>query len=648
MPSLNWIGKEIITTHVNDVNTHVLNEQYTYPSGEKSPNMVIHGDNLIALKALLPQYEGRIDCVYIDPPYNTGEEKWKYNDNVNDPRIQRWLKEALKGESVGKEGEDLTRHDKWLCMMYPRLKLLGMLLKESGTMAISIGYHELSALVFLCKELFANKQVVVVTVQTSGGKPSDGFNYVQEYIVFVAPKSFNPNPSEAAMNEYSSPYHGMNLATFNQVNRPNQVYPIYVDRNTGALHSVGKSLQQLIDEGLYSGEKADFQFDYSSPDGVAAIWPVTSKGDPCAWRLTPDSFLADWNKGFVKISPVTSKSNKSLNEYSIQYLAEGIKLKIQSGELATYRISNRAEIPTLEVEEYKTGGVNITTLWTDKQYYTTRGSNELTEIFGKKGQFPYPKPMKLIRDILQRITDKNSLVLDSFAGSGTTAHAVLSLNKADGGNRHFILIEMMEYAEDTTAERVRRVISGYSANKEEEVELYSKKITMQALNDVPAILKDIDDVKRSNEANYDFIGKPVIKDNCIKVIAQKHYEEFVDGIGGNYTFYELGEPLFKGDLLNENVNEDKIREYVFYSETKHPLIRSHIPGEYILDTFNNVGYYFYYKPKEVTVLSIDTLSIVTEKAENYVIYADICNLPESYMAKHNIVFKQIPRDIKQF
>jgi adenine-specific DNA-methyltransferase len=124
MPTLNWIGKDKVVNHHQDVPYRVLDFQCAHGE-ENSGNMIIHGDNLDALKALLPKYEGRIKCVYIDPPYNTGNENWKYNDSVNDPKIKKWL-----GEVVGKEGEDLSRHDKWLCMMYPRLKLLQQLLAD--------------------------------------------------------------------------------------------------------------------------------------------------------------------------------------------------------------------------------------------------------------------------------------------------------------------------------------------------------------------------------------------------------------------------------------------------------------------------------------------------------------------------------------
>lgn len=139
MPTLHWIGKDKVINHHLDVPFRVLDHQYTYDNGtqkastrSESGNKIIHGDNLEALKALLPEYEGKIKCIYIDPPYNTGNEGWVYNDNVSDPKLKRWL-----GQVVGKEAEDLTRHDKWLCMMYPRLKLLHKLLADDGAIFIS-------------------------------------------------------------------------------------------------------------------------------------------------------------------------------------------------------------------------------------------------------------------------------------------------------------------------------------------------------------------------------------------------------------------------------------------------------------------------------------------------------------------------------
>lgn len=176
MPTLEWIGKSKVINHHQEVPFRVLERRYSYDEQGQheedngSENMIIRGDNLEALKALLPRYEGRVKCIYIDPPYNTGNEGWVYNDNVNDPKIK-----------------------KWLCMMYPRLKLLQRLLAEDGCLIISISYHELNNLVTVLREIFGTRQIVTVTVQTSGGKPSGGFNYVQEYLIFVVPTDFNAN-----------------------------------------------------------------------------------------------------------------------------------------------------------------------------------------------------------------------------------------------------------------------------------------------------------------------------------------------------------------------------------------------------------------------------------------------------------------------
>ena len=150
MPTFNWLGKDAVLNHHLDVpyRTLELKESFNCESG-KSENKIIHGDNLEALKALLPEYEGRVKCIYIDPPYNTGEENWVYNDNVNSPKIKKWL-----GQVVGKESEDLTRHDKWLCMMYPRLKLLQKLLSEDGAIFISIDDNEQANLKLICDEIF--------------------------------------------------------------------------------------------------------------------------------------------------------------------------------------------------------------------------------------------------------------------------------------------------------------------------------------------------------------------------------------------------------------------------------------------------------------------------------------------------------------
>lgn len=202
--------------------------------------------------------------------------------------------------------------------------------------------------------------------------------------------------------------------------------------------------------------------------------------------------------------------------------------------------------------------------------------------------FDTPKPYRLIERILQIASDSDSIILDSFAGSGTTAHAVLNMNKADGGHRKFILVEMMDYADSITAERVKRVIKGYGEGK-----------------------------------------------------------NAVEGTGGNFSFYDLGEPLLVGDCLNEAVAPKKIREYIWFMETKQPYAPPSGGNPYYLGRHNSTGYYFYYEPQRVTVLDYAFLSTITEKADGTVIYADRCSISEDKLAKMSVTFKKIPRDISR-
>ena len=578
MPTLEWIGKEKVINHHQQVPYRVLEEKYTY-NAEKSDNMIIRGDNLEALKALLPRYEGKVKCIYIDPPYNTGNEGWVYNDNVNDPKIKKWL-----GEVVGKEGEDLSRHDKWLCMMYPRLRLLQKLLTKDGCLILSIGYHELHNLVVILREIFGSRQIIPITVQTSGGKPSGGFNYVHEYLVFVVPTEFSSNTLDFCGGNSRTPFEGLTLSTFDKTQRPNQAYPIFID-GKGSFVGVGKSLQEQINDETYIGEKKDFPYDYSvAPQGTVAVWPVTAKGKQCVWRQIPSRLQEDWEKGYIKVSK--NKNGSSGNQYSIQYLPSGVIKKIENGDLEV--LGHEDGVPTLCFGDNQTVGGQVPTIWLEKSFFTVNGTQTLKDIFPEFPKvFEYPKSVALIESVVQAITKDVDIVLDSFAGSGTTAHAVLNMNKADGGHRKFILVEMMDYADSITAERVKRVIDGYGEGK-----------------------------------------------------------NAVEGTGGDFTFYDLGEVLLLPDgNLNENVSADKIREYVYYMETKEALPGSSNGNAYFMGNSRGTAYYFYYEKESITTLNHAFLATIPEKAEGYIIYADLCTIPPDELAKYNITFKKIPRDI---
>lgn len=651
MPTLNWIGKDKVVGHHNDVPYHVLEHQYGY-SAEKgqttepthSGNMIIHGDNLLALKSLMPMYEGRIKCIYIDPPYNTGNENWVYNDNVNDPHIKKWL-----GEVVGKEGEDLSRHDKWLCMMYPRLVLMKKLLSEDGALIISIGFHEFISLITILKELFSTKQIVTITVQTSGGKPSGGFNYQHEYLIFVVDKEFKPLIIDFCGGTNRPPFEGMTLSTFNKTERPNQTYPIFINKKTGKFEGCGKSIKELQDEGYEQDYIDKYVYNYSiAPHDCVAIWPITSKGKECVWRLIPKRIKQDYELGYIKITPNIIRTSKNL--YSIQYLPDGVINKINKGILSVISRDNINK--TLELSDNSTEGKQIPTIWTEKAFYTVKGSSLLKEILPEaEKKFNYPKPIALIKSVIQIICNSEDIVLDSFAGSGTTGHAIIDLNKSLDYELNFILIEMMDYANNITAERMRRAISGYPFKGKKEEEIYSKKLTAKNILKAEEILKEAEAVSIEKANEYTKISKPKIADNCLKIIGTKIYDDKMEGLGGAFDYYELGAPLFNEDgNLNEEVSIDKIREYIYYAETKQPLLRQQDKDEeFLLDECNRAGYYFYYQTDKATTLSYATLAnIVKSKHEMYIIYADRCLLDEKFMTEHHIKFKKIPRDIKRF
>lgn len=436
---------------------------------------------------------------------------------MNDPRIQKWL-----GEVVGQQGEDLSRHDKWLCMIYPRLSLLHQLLSEEGVIFVSINYlFESSNLRLVLDEIFGASNYIGTLTWESTTQPA--------------------NAGSARFK------------------LQNKVEPIlFYCKNKNRLP---RFILEEVDSGLR--------------------YPHTGKFGACRFEIIEKSDAGGYKRDTMKF-PILGQYPREGKRWQIGYdtaveLEKSGKVEIVDGMV------KRAVYP--EDEEDKRKFIPFWSHFSAKDVGTAQSGKELLNtILGYPAGFDTVKPPQLIESLLSHF-DKNAIILDSFAGSGTTAHAVLSRNKEDGGNRKFILVELMDYAESITAQRVKNVISGY---------------------------KD------------------------------------VDGLPGEFDYYELGEPLFNGDNLNESVGEDKIREYIYYSETKNPLTRPYVKGDYFLDNFEGVGYYFYYKKDETTVLSLDTLDIVTKDAEHFVIYADICNLPESYMAKHNIEFKQIPRDIKRF
>ncbi len=448
--------------------TEVADKEISFMPNE-GYNFLLEGDNLHSLRLLEKTHRGKIDVIYIDPPYNTKNKDFIYDD-------------------VKIDSTDGYQHSKWLSFMSERLIIARNLLSKNGVLAISIGYQEVNNLMLLCQDIFSSWQVVCVTVQTSSGNAvANGFTYTQEYIVFITPVDFLPYEVEGAKKDYITPYHGMNLSGFNQTQRPNQVYPIFID-DLGRVVGCGKSLQERIDNGSFIGEKADFVFDYNeAPPGTVAVWPVTQQGDKCVWRLISEKLLKNWELGYIKIVP----NNKGKNKYTVQYLSGGIIKQIEDGTLETYRISS--EIPTLEVVGFKTSASGIPTIWTNSQFLTATGSRDIKNIFNSKVPFSFPKPVSLIKEILMRVSSSEATILDFFAGSGTTAQAVLELNQADKGNRKFILCTNNEnrICEDITYPRIKTVITG----KRKDESIYSDGVPANLkYYRTDFVFKDSDDV----------------------------------------------------------------------------------------------------------------------------------------------------------
>lgn len=397
--------------------------------GDKPYHSVINGENFHALQTLLFTHRGMVDLVYIDPPYNTGNE-WIYNDKyVAD--------------------NDLYRHSKWLAFLERRLKLARELLAPRGVLCVSIGSDEMHRLKLLVEQTLPELTVQAISVQTTaGGKATAGVNTLHDYLLCATREDFVPQPTSFTGGVVRTPWEGLILATFNRAQRPNQAYPIFIDQTTGALHSIGSSITELKNAGVYRGRPEDYKFEIESPAGTVAIWPITTKGEECVWRLAPDRLAGDWVKGYIKISPNRRLSER--NQFSAQYLPAGVIAKVVSGEIPT--LGREEGVPTLRLGENQTAGSVIPSIWTEKAHRTAVGNDHLKSVLGHK-RFPYPKPVPFVADVIRGFAEsgEHAVVLDFFGGSGTTAEAVMALNAADGGARQCILVTNNEVSADDSA-----------------------------------------------------------------------------------------------------------------------------------------------------------------------------------------------------
>ena len=563
MPTLTWVGKDKVVNHHHDVPFKVLRHESHFDAPEGSPlnstgNRIIHGDNLEALKSLLPEFEGKVNCIYIDPPYNTGNEGWAYNDAVNDPKIKKWL-----GQVVGKEGEDLSRHDKWLCMMYPRLKLLHRLLAKDGVILISIDQNEFANIKHLLEEIFGASNWVgeIIWRNVTDNNPTN-ICLEHEYILCYAKNKGALTPVwKSAHLDVKQKLIEIGNKLNNQCNEQSKLQETYTSwfrEHKSELWPLDR--YKFIDAGgIYTGSqsvhnpgKEGYRYD--------VIHPETNK--PCKQPLMGYRFPEETMKRLLLEERIIFGENET----------KLIELKL-------YAKDYKNKLPSVIELDGRTG------------------TNEIKSIFPEnKRPFNYPKPSVLIEDLLGFTTKPNDLILDSFAGSGTTAHAILKLNVQDKGNRKFIIIEMEDYADTITAERVRRVISGYGEG--------TKKVA---------------------------------------------------GLGGSFDYYTIGEAIFNpDDTLNEAVGIEVIRHYVAYSEgipnaDQTPQDNTYTP--YLMGLNSDTAWLFYYEPNEVTCLDLDflnTLKFGAAKPGTAIIYADKCLLTKEFMTQYGIIFKKIPRDITRF
>jgi DNA modification methylase len=522
MPTLDWIGKKAVVNHHRQVPFRLLRERPELSVGDPaSGNLLVQGDNLLALKALLPYYAGKVKCIYIDPPYNTGNEGWVYNDAVNSPEIRRWL-----GQVVGPEAQDLSRHDKWLCMMYPRLALLREFLSEDGAIFVTIDDTEIAGLLLLTSEIFGERNHLCTVIWQHS----------------VQPKGYSGNFS----------IHHNYLVAYRRSER-----------------FILKDVARREEHNLH----------YANPDD-------DPKGPWRAGDVRNALFRPNLIYDLVTPSGKVIKPPSKGWRWSRQTMAD----KIASGEIV-FRDEERRIVRKIYLKDQQ--GRPPESIWFGEDVGTTREANqELKVLFDGQVPFETPKPVKLIRRVLEVATDGDCLVLDSFAGSGTTAQAVLEQNNDDKGNRRFILVELdPEVCEKVTYERVSRVVKGRG-------EYYSQ--------------------------------------------------------GGGFRYCTLGESLFdEAGSIRKTVTFSELAAHVFFTETGAPVPQPVDTLSPLLGTHGGKAVYLLFngvlgdrRPAGGNVLTGDVLQHLPAFDGARVVYGEGCRLGADRLRQEGVVFRQIPYEIK--
>lgn len=582
MPTLNWIGKEAVVNHHQQVPFRLLKDVPDLACGDPgSGNLIVQGDNLEALKALLPYYAGQVKCIYIDPPYNTGNEGWEYNDNVNSPEIRRWL-----GQVVGKEGETLDRHDRWLCMMYPRLKLLREFLKPDGVIIISIDDFEVYRLRCILDEIFGGQNFIAQLVWDKTRKnDAKLFSTGHEYAIVYA-KSLQTLKDLKTVWREQKPGAREIVEEWSRLKR---VFFDDFENIQTALRDWFKKLPQSHPSKKLSRYKWVDKFgpwrdrDISWPGGGGprydVIHPITKQ--PCQ---VPE---AGWRY---------STQVEMLRQITVG-LVEFRKDHTQPPFRKAYLISIQEELETQtddsEQEEADAADAGLLVMASVIQKQAQVSVKLLRKIFEGKKVFPNPKDHEVIMRLIRYVTGPNDIILDSFAGSGSTGHAVLQLNKEDNSFRHFVLIEMLpKIAQTITSERVRRVINGISN---------------------------------------------------------------ISPLGGGFRYCELGEPLFdETGRIRENVRFADLARHVYFTATGETLPRERVGKSPLIGiTSNGVAIYLLYNgilkdksPAGGNVLTSETLNFLPPHKGPKIVYAAACRLSEARRNREQIKFMQTPYSIK--
>lgn len=535
MPTLNWIGKQAVVNHHREVPFHLLKDVPELSCGDPgSGNLIVEGDNLIALKALLPYYAKQVKCIYIDPPYNTGNEGWVYNDNVNSPVIRKWL-----GKVVGREGETLDRHDRWLCMMYPRLMLLHQFLRDDGAIFISIDDNEVQGLRYLMDEIFDKRNFIATVIWQKVFAPKNTARHLSEdhdYVVIYAKNADRWRP--------------------NLVRRSGEAEARYKnpdDDPRGPWTSGDLQARNFYSEGTYS---------ITTPSGRVIPGP----GSGMYWRVAKEKFLALDRDNRIWWGPRGSNMPRLKRFLS-------------------------------EVKE----GVTPQTLWLHTDVGNTQEAKRdlLALVTFQKSEdvFITPKPLRLIDRILQISSGADDLILDSFAGSGTTGQAVMQANHRDGGSRRFVLVELEpEISRNVAAKRVSQSLEGY------------------------------------DERN----GKSI------------------EGPGG-FRYCRLGDPLFdEHGKIRTSVRFGDLARHVFFTETGEPLPNNRARKSPLVGiTSNGVAVYLLYngilEDRSVNggnILTSKTLALLPRHNGPKVVFAASSRLSNQRLKRENITFKQTPYAIK--